>query len=114
MSVMASWRWPVDHYLPYQQPLLFLALVIAADGLKPQLLWKVLLIYAALSLTLINLRYPEQARSTFLKYNPQALAERRAKSGPISDREPICWQQHAGSEWDGSMLQGLCQWPTNP
>lgn len=114
MSVMASWRWPVDHYLPYQQPLLFLSLIIAAEGLKPQLLWKGLLIYTALSLTLINLRYPEQARSTFLKYSPKALLERRATAGPISDREPICWQQHAGREWDGSMLRDLCQWPTNP
>jgi hypothetical protein len=114
MSVVASWRWPVDHYLPYQQPLLFLGLLMAADDLKPQLFWRGLVIYAALSLVLINLRYPEQARSTFQKYNPQALLERRANAGPISDRDPICWQQHAGKEWDGSILQRICQWPITP
>jgi len=109
MSMIASIRWPVDHYLPYQQPLLYLGLLMAAESLWPKGYWKTLTAYVLISLTLINLRYPPLARQTFIKYQPTQLEERLRVSGTISDSEPICWQQHAGKEWDHSILGRACK-----
>ena len=110
MSMIASMRWPVDHYLPYQQPLLYLGLLIAAENLWPKAYWKILTAYALISLILINLRYPPLARQTFIKYQPKQLEERLLINGRISDSEPICWQQHAGKEWNHSILERACRW----
>jgi hypothetical protein len=110
MSMVASIRWTVDHYLPYQQPLLYLGLLIAAASLWPKGYWKILTAYALTSLMLINLRYPPLARQTFIKYEPKQLEERLLINGTISDSEPICWQQHAGKEWNHSILGRACRW----
>jgi len=110
MSMVASMRWPVDHYLPYQQPLLYLSLLIAAKDLWPKTFWKVLTTYALISLTLINLRYPPLAKKTFIKYTSEYLEERIYSHRLISDTEPICWPQHAGAEWDHSILGRACRW----
>ena len=110
MSVIASMRWPADHYLPYQQPILFLSILIAAKSLWPHMFWKSLAAYALISLILINFRYPPLAEKTFVKYQPAELEKHISSIGLISDEQPICWEQHAGAEWNRTILRRACKW----
>lgn len=103
MAFLAGQRWAVDHYLSYQQPFLFAALILFASGKAPAVrVWRPLLALTLVSVLLIFLRYPEGSRRTYVKENIDVA--------PVAGRGDgsLCAPQHAGTEWKGSSLWRLC------
>jgi len=111
MSVIASLRWPVDHYLPYQQPLLFMAVFLVAFISRSPLAFKVVAIYMTVSVILLNISYSKYAYLTYVKISTPA-----SLNGPILipqkaiNNRSLCASQHAGPEWRGSIIESLCNY----
>jgi len=111
MSVIASLRWPVDHYLPYQQPLLFLAVFLAAFIPRSPLVFKVVGIYMAASIMLLNISYSKYAYLTYFKNSiPATLNGPMLISQKATSNRSVCASQHAGPEWRGSIIGSLCNY----
>ena len=111
MSVIASLRWPVDHYLPYQQPLLFLAVFLAAFIPRSPLVFKVVGIYMAASIMLLNTSYSKYAYLTYFKNSiPATLNGPMLISQKATSNRSVCASQHAGPEWRGSIIGSLCNY----
>ena len=109
MSIAASYRWPVDHYLPYQQPLLFLALITNSRKDSIKSIYLLLVTYMLISGLIGNLRYADTAFETYVK-SPSSL-----KVGveiPQSEESRyskfLCASQHEGPEWSNSIVGKVC------
>jgi hypothetical protein len=105
MAALAGQRWSVDHYLPYQQPYLFAAMVCLLPA-APAWRWPstAVVLLCSVSLLLFFIRYPATSRQTYVRPWPGGVA-----SSPLLAGDAVlCAPQHAGPEWRGSRLWGFC------
>ena len=110
MALVASLRWPVDHYLSYQQPLLYLSIGLMIKP-KGHGLFRALAIYAILSATLISIKYPSQAHATYVKIPTPMIQSEIPGSAKLPSYNPgLCAPQHAGLEWRGSIVGEACRY----
>lgn len=103
MAFAAGQRWAVDHYLSYQQPFLFLGLLMLSR--EPVLFfraWRLILGLAFISVLLMYLRYPNFSRQTYVKERLDVVPS------PVRGDGSLCASQHAGPEWRASSLRHLC------
>lgn len=109
MASMASLRWPVDHYLPYQQPLLILSLLLIGTSARAHLLFRIISAYMAVSVILLNLSYPKSAYATYVKNTiPRTSDLKHGRSHSNMNANWLCASQHAGTEWRGSIVGKSC------
>ena len=110
MALAASLRWPVDHYLSYQQPLLYLSIGLMIKP-KGHGLFTALAIYAILSATLINTKYTATAHATYVKIPTPTIQSQITGSLKRPSYNPgLCAPQHAGLEWRGSIVGEACRY----
>ena len=93
MALICSLRWPVDHYLLYQQPLLFGALVIELLRV-PSRYFIVCAVASLLLLTRVKLDILENLGATY-----QQQLDRSSKH--------FCAPQHQGKEWSRTFISQL-------
>ena len=111
MSTIVSFRWPVDHYLPYQQPLLILSILAIGTAPRSRLIWKSTAIYMVTSALLLNLSYPRSAYATYVKNTISVnFAQANSQATNNSKTSALCASQHAGREWKGSIIGWSCRY----
>jgi hypothetical protein len=111
MSSIVSLRWPVDHYLPYQQPLLILAILAIGTTRRAWLAYKGIAAYMVVSTLLINLAYPRFAYATYVKNRLPVRVDVMSERAPSkASKGVLCDSQHAGKEWRGSIIGLSCRY----
>jgi len=110
MACVASLRWPVDHYLSYQQPILYLVIALMIKPQKP-IFFRSLSLYALASATIISIKYPTYSYSTYVKISEPVIHTKSAASDQSPSYNPgLCAPQHAGHEWKGSVVGKACSY----
>jgi len=105
MAAVAGQRWAVDHYLPYQHPFLFGGIIVMAGSANIfTLAWRSLQALILLGLILIFLRYPHDARKTYVKESLAVVV------GCPDCHMSLCADQHRGEEWKRSSISKICLW----
>jgi hypothetical protein len=105
MAAVAGQRWAVDHYLPYQHPFLFGGIIVMAGSANTfNLAWRSLQALILLGLILIFLRYPHDARKTYVKESLAVVV------GCPDCHTSLCADQHRGEEWKHSSISKICLW----
>ena len=93
MAIICSLRWPVDHYLAYQQPLLFGSIIIETLRIPPRYLIGCTLLFLV-SLTSIQIDILQNLRVTYQQHLDKSSNQ-------------FCAPQHQGQEWSKTFISEL-------